>query len=72
MVDTVDFGEVACVGHVTGVVWGGVPGLAVLKKSVMPQSEPLKGQGRCWVSESSSIKQMAANGLFPILQCSNS
>lgn len=67
MVHTVDFGEVACVGHVTGVVWGEGPGLTVLKKSFMPQSMPLKGQGRCWVSESSSIKQMAANWPFPNL-----
>lgn len=72
MVDTVDFGEMACVGHVTVAVRGEVPVLTVLEKSFMAQSMPVKGQGRCWVSESSSIKQMAANGLFPILQCSNS
>lgn len=72
MVDTVDFGEVACVGHVAGVVWGDEPGLTVLEESVRPQSAPLKGEGRRWASGPSSIKQMAANGLSPILQRSNS
>lgn len=70
--DTVDFGQVACVGHVTGPVRGGVPELTVLKKSFMPPRMPLQSQGRYWVSESGSIKQMAANGLFPLLQGSNS
>lgn len=70
--DTVDFGKVACVRLVTGPVRGGVPVLTVLGKSFMPPRMPLKGQGRYWVSESGSIKQMAANGLFPLLRGGNS
>lgn len=53
------------------VLPGEVPGLSVLRRSLLPPRVPA-GSGACWVSESSSIKQMAANGLFPILQCSNS
>lgn len=69
--DTVDFGEVACVGHVTRAV--GTSASAHCPPEKLPASEDAPGgSGRGWVSESSSIKQMAANGLFPILQGSNS
>lgn len=71
MGDTADFGEAACVGHVTGAVWRSARAHGPPEK--LPASEDAPGgSGWGWLSDSSSIKQMAANGLFPILQGSNS